>query len=344
MARKWIYRGLQKFVLCIILILILCLVIHYKIANIKTSGDISIYMESGRDYVIEDLNNIEDNFPLVEKSKSDNNPNTSPRRNKVNIFKGTEYDSYDTESEKTRLKTLKGELPIYVHPASADDMISSYVRDFGTWEEDLLNQTAVMVLKYPGLTFIDLGCNIGVYTLYMADIGANVIAVDPVIDNLKLLSLSLKSGHRFHGNVTLIWNAITDEYKKVELNVPNGNIGGAHIIDTEQDKLSKSLNHISTILIDDLAPLIKDRNVAFKIDIEGQEGNALQGARTFFQTFDVKFILMEFVHHRRSHSGQVIVDFLVRNGFMPYATIHQRNFLDIDKFYMWPENVFWIKR
>lgn len=344
MARKWIYRGLLKFLLGIILITILCLIIHYKTANVKTSDDISIYKESGRDYVIEDLNNIENNFPFVEKSKPDNNPNTGSGRNNVNIFKGADYDSNDIESLKTRLKTLKGELPIYLHPASANDMISSYVRDFGTWEEDLLNQTAAMVLKYPGLTFIDLGCNIGVYTLYMADLGANVIAVDPVIDNLKLLSLSLKSGHRFHGNVTLIWNAITNEYKKVELNMPNGNIGGAHIIDTKPDKLANSLNHIATILIDDLAPLIKDRSVAFKIDIEGQEGNALQGARTFFQTFDVKFILMEFVHHRRSDSGQVIVDFLVRNGFMPYASIHKTKFLDIDRFYMWPENVFWIKR
>lgn len=262
-------------------------------------------------------------------------------RNTVQVFQSPR-DSKPMNHLKVQLKTLRGHTPVFIYPPDVDHMISSYVNDYGTWEQDLLNQTAMLTLKYPGITFLDLGCNIGVYSLFMSDLGANIIAVDPVIENLQLLSMSLASG-RFHGNAVLVWNAVSNGYKTVAIEVPFGNVGGAHVVDMSV-KNKNNVTTVSTILIDDLIPLVNGNTVGIKMDIEGHEANALQGAKTFFQTFDVKFVLMEFVHHRSKDSGRSIVDFLVRNGFMPYENINKNTFLNPSRYYNWPENTFWLKR
>ena len=293
-----------------------------------------------RDYVLDTASILGSVFwpKGAVRSKSQNKQNGT--KNVVQIFQRSMDIGTDLKYEKVKLKTTKGEVPLYVYTSELDTMISSRVRDFGTWEEDLLEQTAKLLLKYKDITFIDLGCNIGVYTMSIAVLGADVIAVDAVPDNLQLLSMSLSSW-RFHSNVTLVWNAISNKYKQVKIEIPSGNIGGAHVVEKKEDSVK---NLVPTILVDDLIPLVKTRNIAIKMDIEGHEVNALQGAKTFFQTFDVKFILMEFMHHRSQDSGHTIENFLVRNGFMPYGNVADGKILNLQNFYNWPENVFWIKR
>ena len=45
--------------------------------------------------------------------------------------------------------------------------------------------------RYPAAVFLDLGANLGMYSLAVAGRGGRVIAVDPVLENLALLRASL---------------------------------------------------------------------------------------------------------------------------------------------------------
>ncbi|XP_060553772.1 uncharacterized protein LOC132714872 [Ruditapes philippinarum] len=140
-------------------------------------------------------------------------------------------------------------------------MISAHLKSYGTWEEDLLNQTGDFLKQYPDMTFLDLGCNVGVYTIFAGKLGIKVVSVDPVGNNLILLSKSVHAG-RFAENVTLVLNAVSDEYKTVIVDIPKENIGGAHIVNDIKPEVS--VHKAETILLDDLVPYIGTNNVFIK--------------------------------------------------------------------------------
>ncbi|XP_045156978.2 uncharacterized protein LOC123523360 [Mercenaria mercenaria] len=344
-------KLLKRQTLYLLIILLILLTFWFLHSNHHDNETTEPSEHLKRDYVL---------FDDTRKESPRSDKKIISPRNEINIYKQTLEAKRLIHIHNVYLKTLRGKTPIFVYSAKVDNMISGYVKDYGTWEEDLLNQTGIYLLHQPDTTFIDIGCNIGVYTLFAAKLGMKVFSIDPVENNLVLLSKSVDAG-RFAENVTLVLNAVSDEYKSVVMNIPKDNIGGAHIVDTVRDihkdniggahivdkvkDISKeNVNVAETILLDDLIPYIRTENVFIKMDVEGHEWNVLNGGHQFFQAKDVKVILMEWVHHRHSENGRLIIEQLIKNGFLPYTDIARNEILEPDVFYTWPENVFWIKR
>lgn len=194
------------------------------------------------------------------------------------------------------------------------------------------------------VSLVDVGCNLGVYTFSAAIMGYNVLAIDPVQDSLKLLASSLRRAN-LTGRATLLWNAVSDARGLVTVDINPENIGGSSVRHvTSEGKRSGDAATVAAICLDDLVPYVRTRHVFLKLDIEGFEARALRCASGFFQTVDVSFVLMEWVFHRKSKDGAVIIDFLTKNGLLPYSDIWQWKLLNPDKYHFWPDNVFWIKR
>lgn len=336
------HKVITKRRLCIIcVVLLIIILVLYKTADIKdkfrkenTNPETNLI----RDYVLQ-VDHIAAKKSTLPRQQVNERPN------KVNIYKRTTLNTREIgDMQKGSLKTFHGKTPIFVHSPRDDKMISAYVKDFGTWEEDLVNQTGEFLQRHQRSSFIDIGCNIGVYTLFAATMGVQVISVDPVEDNLRLLSMSLAAGHLID-NVTVILNAVSDKYKTAYIDIPKYNIGGAHIVEgIAGDNDNRNLKKAETIILDDLIPYAIGGKTFLKIDVEGHEWNVLKGGHTFFQTKDVTGILMEWVHHRHQESGRKIIDFLMKNGLLPYEGVSMKHILQPDSYYMWPENVFWIKR
>lgn len=256
---------------------------------------------------------------------------------KLNIFKG------GTENENNKipcvkLNTWRGQTPICIFDPDIDRMISSYVKDYGTWEQDLMNETGHVLLQKPYLTFVDIGCNIGTFTLFSAKLGTRVIAVDILESALNLVHKSLLKGG-LKQNVTLVLNAISDTRENVKVHVVEENPGGSYI---EQNNTSDK--SVDAILLDDLISLIGPGSVFLKMDIEGNEYKALKGGSRFFQVLNVEHIFMEWMLHRYSPNGKGIVHFLLRNGMLPYESLSRQTPLDLKRSYQWPDNIFWSKR
>lgn len=327
-------RSLKRTVTCILISLLILAVHVLWTSHIRDNSRVSTsksYFE--RDYVLSE--DTQKSLIVTNQTK----PNL--RRNKVNIYKRTLSANRIIHLQKTYLKTTKRKTPIYVYSSKVDSMISAHLKSYGTWEEDLLNQTGHYLKQYSDITFLDIGCNIGVYTLFIADLGIKVISVDPLANNLILLSKSVLAGN-LEENVTLVLNAASDEYKTVNIDIPKGNVGGAHIVNNV--KLQNNVHTTETILLDDLIPYIGTNKVFIKMDVEGHEWHALKGGYQLFQTKNVKVILMEWVHHKHTENGQLIIDKLMKNGFLPYMDSAETHLLEPHYYYLWPENVFWIKR
>ena len=316
--------------------------------------------EGHRDYVLRQ--NIEANPELLSEKRdrtytipaeNQRRQEFDPRRtSRINILDAEKINARGLERDyKTSLKTLKGNTTIYIHNPKID-MISSHLHDYGTWEEEFLSQIGKFFLRKKNLVFLDIGCNIGVYTMYISKLRTRCVGIDAVKDNLRLLSKSLLQAN-LSDQVTLIWNAISNIHTNVSLLIPNENVGGAHIEDKNIVKDDSTTETVETITLDDLVirstenqklVLQTQEKIFIKLDIEGNEDKALSASRTFFQTVNVIGIFMEWMHHRYKQSGQTIVDVLVRDGFLPYDSIFRSKFLNPDTYFMWPENVFWLKR
>ncbi|XP_062619986.1 uncharacterized protein LOC134281566 [Saccostrea cucullata] len=272
--------------------------------------------------------------PEQTKIASDHNP----ENNAVNTF----YYQKLKSAPCVPFQTWRGMIKICTHDPKQDTMISAFVHEFATWEQDFLNATGDILTKNQQITFVDLGCNIGVYTLFAAKLGIPVVSVDIFDKNLALLSKSLEI-NSLKENVTLVHNAISDERQNVTIEVVENNIGGSYVKPLKTDRMSRQII-IGSIFLDDLIPLIKTKDVFVKMDIEGTELKALKAAKNFFQTVNVKGILMEWVLHKNNPSGKEIIKIMVDNGLMPYWDHQQLVPLKIGGYTYWPENVFWIKR
>lgn len=132
-------------------------------------------------------------------------------------------------------------------------------------------------LLQPGTVMIDIGANIGYYTLLAASrVGSTgkVIAFEPGVDNCTLLHKSLQANH--FENVVLHNVAVADTESVVGFYMYESN---GHII---PDDLSAHAAQVHTVMLDHV---LRDepRIDLIKMDIEGAEGRALQGMHRLMQ-------------------------------------------------------------
>ena len=185
-------------------------------------------------------------------------------------------------------------IPICTHDPRIDIFVSRSIVKKGAWEERLINIFMEALNKVKDIVVLDIGCNIGVYTLVAAKRGKRVVSIDANVQNLRLLSKSLTLGQLME-NVTLIWNALSDTYTNVSLKTNPHNVGG-YSVNTDKQSLTKDNVIIETILLDDIKYLFEGKPVAIKMDVESFELHILKGGMTFFKKMDVRFIQMEFLY------------------------------------------------
>ncbi|KAI8774318.1 hypothetical protein BgiMline_014146 [Biomphalaria glabrata] len=238
-----------------------------------------------------------------------------------------------------------GKLLICIHDPKKDLMVSAHLKNEGSWEKENVEAMYQMTSMFPGIALVDLGCNLGVFTLPAAKFGMEVIALDAMMDSLQLLQRSLAiNGLSCH--VTLIHNALHRQRKQLRLAVDPTNIGGSSVVEIIQSRKKKIPKKylVDAICLNDLAPLVEGKQVFLKIDLEGHEAKVLECAQDFFDKVDVKVVLIEWMYYRHNDEGSKIVkDFLVHNHMVPTWGLDLNRQIDLYASHSWPDNVFWRK-
>ena len=232
-------------------------------------------------------------------------------------------------------------IPVCIHDPKIDIFVSESIVRKGTWEERLINIFREALIKVKDIVVLDIGCNIGVYTLVAAKEGKRVVSIDANIQNLRLLSKSLILG-QLTENVTLIWNALSDTYTNVSLKTNPRNVAGFSV-NTDHKSFTEDDVIIETILLDDIRYLFEGKPIAIKMDVESFELHILKGGMTFLKIMDVRFIQMEFAKHRGRESGRSIVTILRNQGFSPFASCLRKNKMVDTPLIDWPFDVCFIK-
>ncbi|UCF42775.1 MAG: FkbM family methyltransferase [Planctomycetota bacterium] len=157
-----------------------------------------------------------------------------------------------------------------------------YKRFVDRYERALLRD----IIK-PGMTVVDVGANIGIYTGYMARIvgeKGRVYAFEPSPYTFSLLKKYNKNHH-----VTLVQAAVGDTTGKITLYLSDKLNVDHHTYETDEQR--QKIDVLSYRLDD----YLKNEKVDFiKMDIQGFEHKALSGMRNILQTNHEIKVLMEF--------------------------------------------------
>jgi len=242
----------------------------------------------------------------------------------------------------------------YIEVYRRNDIVSEFLQanyGGGSWEEEHITTLSNLYLQYSQsnniplnqLTFIDIGANIGWYSFNMAALGVNVIAFEPLSENIALFqhSLTLKSNQHLASRITLykhgLGNTNTDTDTDTDTNnscfiySDNANKGDGHVDCTkvkQEDVQLPGENYqirgkVTIKRLDDVLLLHDhdhdqnnnhnlDHIVAVKMDAEGYGGQILQGGTKLLLQSNVNVILTEFVPQHMEEKGSDPISFMTQ--------------------------------
>jgi FkbM family methyltransferase len=240
---------------------------------------------------------------------------------------------------------------ICLHESAKDTVISKSFRDTTSiWDEEPVTRILQLLLRHPHLDFIDIGANIGSYTMYAASLGRFVLAIDCFAPNIDRIHRAVQLAN-VANRVVLVQNALfTHSGQYLRLSNDATNIGGQEIdVSKDQSHNQSTINDpyiVKTIKFDELAPILISRGIRgaiMKIDIEGSESYVMESGSLIFDLFEIPYIQMEWFKVRHYPDRiKVIVDFFAKRNYDPMTFSCQS--LNSAQNLTWPGDMCWIKR
>lgn len=177
-------------------------------------------------------------------------------------------------------------------------------RKFYSHEPDTVN----WISKFPrNSRFLDIGANIGVYSLYAAHKNCKCISLEPQSLNFALLNLNIFD-NKFQNLISAYPICANDKsgpsylYHSKELK-----FGGAHttfdrnINDEGRSFDIKFKSGSYAVILDDFLKKIKFKPNFIKIDVDGNELNVLKGLKKTIKSKVLKSILIEINPNFKEH-------------------------------------------
>lgn len=159
----------------------------------------------------------------------------------------------------------------------------------------------------PGDVFVDVGANVGFYSVLAAECGAEVISVEPGTD----VADELRRNLALNGlTATIVPCALLDQTGEARLS-QNANPALRHVVTDQQAGV--------VVPVSTLDEVIGDRHVAgVKIDVEGAEELVLQGGLRALREHRIDLLQMEWNGLSQAllgHNRTAVVELLAAAGY-----------------------------
>ncbi len=171
-----------------------------------------------------------------------------------------------------------------------DTVITNHLTERGCFE--LFETKLVQELVKSGDVVLDVGANIGYYTLQFAKLvgpTGHVYAFEPDPDNFKLLCKNI--GMNGYSNVTAIQKAVSNRSSTIKLYRNTENHGDHRIYNSGEGRATVE---VETISLDEYVAKIDRQIDLIKFDIQGAEAIAFQGMKQLLQENRSLKIITEF--------------------------------------------------
>ena len=201
-----------------------------------------------------------------------------PRESMVDIFMHSK--EFATFWANFNNATTVVELPTFKLMVNPNDRVGGDILAAKSYEKEV-TQAITSVLK-PGQTFVDIGANIGYFTMLASTLveeDGKIIAFEPGETNCKLVTNSMHANN--FANIELHQLAVSNEEKF--LNYHGGGATSNGYVSEASDQSSYA-KLVKAVALDDFL-INEERLDVIKMDIEGAEGQALAGMKQVIQKF-----------------------------------------------------------
>ena len=197
---------------------------------------------------------------------------------------------------------------------SADEHLTPWIRSQGVWEADVMKLLARFLR--PGSLFVDVGANVGYHAVFAAQLGAHVVAVEPVPWTLELLHANV---WRHGADVEVVEAAASDTAGTVRIAHDSAHRSGAQI--------GGEGIEVRAAPLDELVPECEVD--VLKIDVEGAEPLVLRGASAILARSPVLAAVVEFRDepHVGGESPEEVLTFYESLGF-ELSVLHRNGDFD----------------
>ncbi len=207
---------------------------------------------------------------------------------------------------------------------NARDIVGRYIYYFGIWEPNLTNWVSERLL--PGDVFIDVGANVGYYSLLASKLvgqDGTVIAIEPLPEIFGMLTQNLELNHA--QNVRALNAAAWGEEALVDIFTwPNCPPGVTSLSVSWADKWKLERHGRASAM--PLSALLRAHEAQaarlIKIDVEGSECQVISGMKSILDVSRTDLELIIEVHpsilEPRDCAWRDSLDFLVSHGFYSY--------------------------
>lgn len=138
---------------------------------------------------------------------------------------------------------------------------------------------------HPGDLFVDVGANVGLYTIWALDCGADVVAVEPNPENVRQLRRNLDLNGYEAEIVTAALSNVSGT-----AGLAGSDLNRQHLLFDEDPGVSE----VARVDVRTLDSVLGDRKAAgVKVDVEGAEKLVLQGARRALSSERISVIQLE---------------------------------------------------
>lgn len=225
-----------------------------------------------------------------------------------------------------------------------DDVVSDYITKYGNWEaqetrslyDSLLYYSKKKNISENDIFILDIGANIGWYSLFFAKIGFNVISFEPSKINYYILLKNFCLNQDI--SMTIINKGLDIIEKNSTLYHPLLNLGNAYIFGNIS-RINLSEYYAEEIRMNKLnsyLEYLKDKNLALiKLDIEGSEIKALKSGIDLIIKYHIPFIFMEFQPNLLKEKGtepKAFLEMLENNGYkISEKDFLSRKFVSLDE-------------
>jgi FkbM family methyltransferase len=175
-----------------------------------------------------------------------------------------------------------------------------------------------------GSHVVDIGANVGVYSILAAAIGAKVTALEPVPSAYSSLVRNVRI-NGFADAVSLLPKAVGTDSGRVRV---TSSLGPTNHVLVPGDIGPESLD----VQVERLDDLVDEANL-IKIDVEGFESAVVAGGQRLLRQPSTHAVLIELngLGTRYGYSDRVIHDGFVRHGFSPMRyDSHRRELVELE--------------
>jgi FkbM family methyltransferase len=278
----------------------------------------------------------------------------------ITLYDVTQDNEWDFQCPKSKFNEADiHDVRVCIYDPQHDEHVSGQLNDHGKWEPVVVRSFLRLLRALPNTHVIDIGANLGLYTLLATQYDRHVIAVEPLYDSLIRLHKSIQLNDVQH-HVTVIANAIGIKHERLALNIVDKNLGASYL--SYLDELAppkknienlvegippRVLAEIDTITLDDLVSIypIFFKRAILKIDIEGFEALAFGNASILFNRTEIPAIYMEFgklveIKYYRGMLRKIeeMLTFLKKRNYEPYE-VNDINHLLYDNWESWPWDI-----